>query len=54
MKLRGVWQSAIEGKQLVWEAPVAEPQIPHNIPGRLMSGFVTPSLMAKGMVAVGA
>ncbi|TBU50263.1 hypothetical protein BD309DRAFT_498620 [Dichomitus squalens] len=52
MKLRSVWQSAIEGKQYTWETSVAEPQLP---PARLMpSGFVTPSHMAKGMVAVGA
>ncbi|KAI1788382.1 hypothetical protein LXA43DRAFT_643103 [Ganoderma leucocontextum] len=56
MKLRGVWQQAIEGKHLTWEGPVAEPPLPDGLQGQ---GSGTPSasltpLSINGMVAVGA
>ena len=31
MKLRGVWQQAIEGKHLTWKTPVAEPSAPDSV-----------------------
>ena len=54
MKLRGVWQQAIEGKHLTWETPVTEPPVPDGVqnPG-MPSTFHTP-LSTSGMVAVGA
>ncbi len=54
MKLRGVWQQAIEGKHLTWETPVAEPQVPDGVQAQAMpSTFHTP-LSISGVVAVGA
>ena len=54
MKLRGVWQQAIEGKHLTWETPVTEPPVPGGVqdPG-MLSTLHTP-LSTSGMVAVGA
>ena len=54
MKLRGVWQQAIEGKHLTWETPVAEPSAPDGVQSQgTLSTFLTPRSM-NGMVAVGA
>ena len=54
MKLRGVWQQAIEGKHLTWETPVAEPSAPEGVQSQgTLSTFLTPRSM-NGMVAVGA
>ena len=53
MKLRGVWQQAIEGKHLTWECPVTEPPVPDNVQDRGMpSTFHTP--LSTSMVTVGA